>query len=124
NDAVCAVATGTSTKTVSGNGDYVSDGFVVVLAGTYRFIATYSGDANNNGATTACNDPNESVAVTKATPTLSTTASPSVAAGGSISDTAHLAGGSAPTGTITFTLYGDATCTASVFTSTKTVNGN
>src|SRR5207247_394846 len=104
--------------------DYVSDGFVVVLAGTYRFIATYSGDANNNGATTACNDPNESVAVTKATPTLSTTASPSVAAGGSVSDTAHLGAGVSPTGTMTFVLYSDASCTTATFTSTKPVSGN
>src|SRR5256885_6967542 len=58
------------------------------------------------------NDANESVVVTKASPAITTTASGSVAAGGSISDTAHLTSGTNPTGTITFNLYGpdDATC--------------
>src|SRR5260370_42375485 len=75
-------------------------------------------------ATTACNDPNESTTVTKASPTLTTTASPGVAAGGMVDDTAHLLGGSAPTGTIAFTLYSDSGCTVSVSTSTTTVSGN
>jgi hypothetical protein len=50
--------------------------------------------------------------VTKATPTLTTEASPNVALGGSVSDTATLTGGASPTGTVTFTLYGpnDADC--------------
>jgi hypothetical protein len=47
-----------------------------------------------------------------ATPTISTLASPSVPAGGLISDSATLAAGFAPTGNVTFTLYGpgDGTC--------------
>src|SRR5439155_1420551 len=88
---------------------------------------SYSGDANNNSAATSCNDANESVVVTKATPAITTTASPSVAAGGSISDTAHLVSGTNPTGTITFNLYGadDATCGGAViFSSTVPVSGN
>lgn len=59
--------------------------------------------------------------------TLSTVASSSVTVGGAISDTATLSGGTAPTGTITFNLYGpsDATCTgAPVFTSIVPVSGN
>jgi hypothetical protein len=47
--------------------------------------------------------------------------------GGAINDTATLSGGAAPTGTITFTLYGpdDATCTGvPVFTSAVPVTGN
>ena len=65
--------------------------------------------------------------VSKATPTVSTTASPTVAAGGMISDSATLSGGVTPTGTITFTLFGpgNATCTgAPIFTSPATVSGN
>ena len=68
-----------------------------------------------------------SAAAPGASPTLSTVASPSVALGGSISDTATLVGGAAPTGTITFNLFGpnDATCTGAVlFTSIVPVNGN
>ncbi len=59
--------------------------------------------------------------------TLTTQASPAVPLGGLIHDTATLSGGVAPTGTITFQLFGpnDATCTATpAFTSTVTVAGN
>jgi hypothetical protein len=49
----------TSTPTVAGNGSYSSDPYTAVVAGTYRWVASYSGDANNNPATTACNDVNE-----------------------------------------------------------------
>ena len=100
-------------------------------AGTYRWVAAYSGDANNNAVTTACNAPNESVVVT-AGPARSRRRSPpppspSVAVGGQVTDTATLAGGTNPTGTITFTLYGpdDATCAAAaIFTDPATVSGN
>lgn len=59
---------------------------------------------------------------------LSTVASPSVALGGSIWDTATLSGGTkTPQGTITFKLYGpnDSTCSGSpVFTAKKSVDDN
>ena len=80
--------------------------------GTYRWIATYSGDANNSGVAGLCNDANENVTVGTANPTMATTASAGVAVGGNVSDSATIAGGFNPTGSITFTLYGpnDATC--------------
>src|SRR3989442_1217059 len=127
-DATCGGAViFSSTVAVSGNGDYSSASFTANVAGTYRWTASYSGDANNNIAATSCNDANESVVVTKASPAITTTASASVAAGGSISDTAHLVSGTNPTGTITFNLYGpdDATCGgALIFTNTVAVSGN
>ena len=58
---------------------------------------------------------------------LSTSASAAVTAGGAVHDTAHLSGGAAPTGTITFRLYGadDSDCSGDpVFTSTVKVSGN
>jgi hypothetical protein len=64
------------------------------------------------------------VALSRATPTMTTHASAPVAAGGTISDVATLAGGANPTGMITFTLFGpdNSTCSgAPVFTSPKTV---
>src|SRR5207247_1565147 len=79
---------------------------------------------NNPAGPTACADPAEAVVVTKAAPALTTTASGSVAAGGQVSDVAHLTLGTNPTGTISFTLYSDAGCTVSVFTSSATVTGN
>lgn len=61
-----------------------------------------------------------------ATPAISTTASPGVAAGGSISDEAVLSGGRSPTGTITFELYAasDTTCSTPLSTGTAAVNGD
>jgi hypothetical protein len=98
---------------------------VTSAAGTYRFVAAYSGDANNVAVTAVCNLANESVVVSPATPAIVTHASGP--AGSPLTDTATLTGGSAPTGTITFTVFGpnNATCTGTpVFTSTKTVTGN
>src|SRR5439155_159641 len=79
----------------------------------------------NAGTATACNDPGETSVVNQATPVLTTVATPTALVGGSISDTANLAGGFGTLGgTITFTLYGpnDATCgSAAIFTNTKAV---
>jgi hypothetical protein len=67
----------TSVVPVNGNGSYDSADFTALIVGTYQWIATYSGDVNNDGAVTACNDPNESVVVgaafetTQVLPTLS-----------------------------------------------------
>jgi hypothetical protein len=70
-DATCAGApVFTSTKSVGVSGSTAtatSDAFTPTAAGTYRWIASYSGDANNLGKAGACNDANESTAVT--TPT-------------------------------------------------------
>jgi hypothetical protein len=126
NNAACTgAAIGTSTVTVTGDGTYPSGPFPVAGAGTYNFVAVYSGDANNASVTSACGAANESVTVTKAGPSVSTRAA--AGAGASMTDTATLVGGAAPTGTITFTAFGpgDPGCTAgSVFTSTVTVTGN
>ena len=128
NNATCTgTPLGTSTVTVTGNGTYLSGPFTAAGAGTYNFVAVYSGDANNAGVTSACGAANESVTVTQAPPTITTTASASVPAGGTISDSAVLAGGFSPTGTITFTVFGpnNATCTGTPLgTSTVTVTGN
>ena len=64
NDADCSgVAAFTDTEPVTGNGAYVSADFTPTQPGTYRWTAHYSGDANNNIASTACNAPGESVLV-------------------------------------------------------------
>lgn len=65
--------------------------------------------------------------IAPANPVLSTVASGSLVVGGSVSDTATLSGGQAPTGTITFRLFGpdNGSCSGSAaFTSTVTVSGN
>ncbi|MDQ6778793.1 MAG: Ig-like domain-containing protein, partial [Actinomycetota bacterium] len=128
NDATCSNTPAfTSTATVSGNGTYSSATFTTSLAGTYRFIASYSGDANNGAVAGSCGAANESVVVAKASPTIATTASGPASVGGTMSDSGVLAGGVSPTGTITFNVYGpnDATCSNTpAFTSTATVSGN
>ena len=129
NDATCSLTpVDTETVTVNGNGSYATPvGFTPTMAGTYRWIANYSGDANNAATANVCNGANESVVVSVATPALSTQASAGVVLGGKVSDTATLSGGASPTGTITFRLFGpnDATCSLTpVDTETVMVNGN
>src|SRR2546427_6676127 len=105
NDATCTVVAFTDTKPVSGNADYTSSSFTAIQAGTYRWIEGYSGIRNMTVAgVQACAVAVEAVEVTKASPALSTTASGSVVAGGSVRDVAHLTLGTNPAGTITFTL--------------------
>jgi 6-phosphogluconolactonase len=57
----------TDQKPVSGNGDYQSADFTPTGIGTYLWIASYSGDQNNDAASTACNEGSESVTVSEAT---------------------------------------------------------
>ena len=61
-------------------------------AGTYYWQAVYSGDANNNGASSPCTAAtNEQLTVTKASPTIGTTLSAgSIAAGSTAHDTSAL----------------------------------
>lgn len=64
NDATCSgTSVSTSTKSVSGNGDYVSADYTPSALGTYRWTARYSGDVNNAAINGQCNDPNESVVI-------------------------------------------------------------
>ena len=108
----------------SGNDNYGSGNFTTSQAGVYRWTAAYSGDANNDPASSPCNAASQTSTVARATPTLSTNASDGVH-GGTISDTATIAGGHAPAGTIRFRAYGpdDVNCTgATVYDNTVNVN--
>ncbi len=125
-DATCAGAVAyTKTVSVAGNGGE-SGGFVPIAVGTYRWTAEYSGDANNNPITSACNAAEETSTVVPASPTLTSTATSTIYPG-SISDTATIAGGFTPTGTLTFKAFGpeNATCSgAAAFTKIVAVGGN
>ncbi len=120
--------------TVSGNGAYTaSTTLPTTVAGTYTWTARYGGDPNNNAASDQGGSA-ERVTVSPASPTLATT--PIDFAGiptttvtlptgppGTVTlhDSAELASGTNPTGSITFTLvYNNTT----VDTETVTVNGN
>jgi hypothetical protein len=88
-------------------------------AGTYNWQAVYSGDSNNNPATSACQT--ETVTVSPSQPALST------AQNFIPNDSATLTNGFNPTGSMIFSLYSpsDSTCAGTpALTQTVTVNGN
>ncbi|MCA1683019.1 MAG: beta-propeller fold lactonase family protein [Actinobacteria bacterium] len=66
-DAGCATQVFTSTNPL-GSGTATSDTFTPAAAGTYRFIASYSGDASNSAVTSACGAANESVVIAPFSP--------------------------------------------------------
>jgi hypothetical protein len=120
NDATCAGPPAFSPSAVVaypvGGGQVSSPAFTPTQSGTYRWVAAYSGDANNNAVTGACNAANEKTVVAAASPSIATNASANVALGaGTLSDVATVSGRSNPLAgaTITWTLFGpnDATCT-------------
>ena len=103
-------------------GPVTSATFTPSTAGTYRWVATYSGDVNNAPSSGACTDSNEGSVVTPASPTLATIASLNLVVGGAVSDQATLSGriNPQPGATVDFRLYGpdDVTCSGpSVFDS-------
>ena len=80
-------------------------------AGTYWWVATYSGDANNKEAASGCAA--KPVEVGKATPELSTTQEPaSGVVGSTFKDKASIAGlfGAKPSGSISWNLYDNSKC--------------
>src|SRR5262249_6842718 len=117
---------------VNGNNTYTTPtGFTLPtsgpVAGTYQWVASYSGDVNNNPDFTDTNANEEQVTVLDPTPTLITTASPTAATLGpnavTLTDTATLSGGFHPTGDIVFELFHNGGTTP-VFTEAVDVNGN
>lgn len=100
---------------VNGDGAYPSPGFTPVPAGTYRWIATYSGDSNLGSVSTSCGAAGTVSTIGRMLPSLAVGS----AAGGTVGDAASieatLAAGYNPTGSITFRLFGpdDATCSGS-----------
>ncbi len=134
-DSVCAgSAIFVSAKPVSGNGLYVSDAFSPSGLGTYHWIASYSGDANNNAFSTGCRDTGETLIVIQASPSLSTAVSPPTvvlqpgppsSTAPPASDAATLAGGYSPAGTMTLNVYSTSDCSGTpLFTSSVSVSGN
>src|SRR5438552_1510957 len=60
---------------------------------TYRWRPSYSRDPHSSPTRRSSDLPGETSVVNQATPTLTTVATPTALVGGSISDTANLAGG-------------------------------
>jgi hypothetical protein len=110
----------------AGNPTYASGLFTPAQAGAFRWTAEYSGDAINAAETTPCAAAVASVAA--AVPTISAHISATgIIAGDGVSDTATLAGGFNPAGTLTFRLFGpnDTACgSPPALTGTVAVAGN
>ncbi|HUR23390.1 MAG TPA: hypothetical protein VMZ73_05920, partial [Acidimicrobiales bacterium] len=105
-----------------------SASYTPTAVGTYYWVASYSGDGANAPSTGACGDSNESVTITKASPSIATTAVTPVTIGTAVSDRATLTGGTSDiSGNITFSLYGpsaSASCTNPDPNATPPVVGN
>src|SRR5207244_375823 len=92
---------------VTGNASYVTpNGASPTLAGTYYWVATYSGDQNNKAISSGCED--EPVVIGPATPAIKTTQEPaSAVVGATVKDKATLSGlfGEHPAGKVSWKLY-------------------
>jgi hypothetical protein len=118
-DALCTgIPAPAGTRTVTGNGWYNSNNVAPTAPGTYRWVASYSGDLNNNPAATPCNAPGQTSVIAQANTILVATAT---------STTSLVFETAVATGTITFSLYGpdDITCSGlATAAGTRTVTGN
>jgi hypothetical protein len=128
-DSACTLPVGgvvSGSGTISSGSASFSTSWTPAAAGTYYWIASYPGDANNNGFTTGCGDNNEQIVISKSSPSITTkAASTGLAPNIMVSDTATLHDFGTPVGgTVTFNLYGpnDSTCAGPVaFTDTENV---
>jgi hypothetical protein len=113
-NSACSVLVDTlGPVSVSGNGNYGSGSFTPSAAGTYYWIASYSGDSNNNPESTTCGA--ETLVVgTIASPTISTRLGwQSALTGQSNYDTATLSGETSTAGgTVTYYYFSNGACTA------------
>ena len=121
---------GGATTTTTGNVSFPLNSGSLTVAIPGRAGSVVASSVWTSGQTTDGNSNSFSNNLTIANcvlrPTIVTTASPGVTAGGTIEDQAVLSGGNSPTGTITFHLYGknDTTCSTVLSTGTTRVNGN
>jgi len=91
-------------------------------AGSFGWNAVYSGDANNNGATSPC----EPLTFIMLSPTITTSLSAtSISLGGSVTDSATLSNFFQAGGTVAYTLFSGGTCAVpgSVVSTVTVTNG-
>ena len=91
-----------------------SNSFTFTNAGYYTWRAVYSGDANNNPATSPC-EPLTVGQVTSLSTTLNAT---SIAVGGTVHDNATLTATSTAGGTVDYYLFNNGACTGSINSAT------
>jgi hypothetical protein len=124
-DLACQTPVFASTVAAAASGSDDSSTFMTSVAGTYNWVATYSGDGNNNPVQSACGSASQAVIVSPATPVVTATASVS---GGVIRPAAAIQWGfGSPTGTLTFYVTGpdDQFCSGTpVYTQTIPASGD
>jgi hypothetical protein len=97
------------------NGSYSTpSGFQIENVGTYYWVASFSGDSNNNAFTSGCND--EPVAVAPNSPSIATELSKAAGNDGvTVHDSSTLVGATAGAGgTVAYSAYSDIDCTNKV----------
>jgi hypothetical protein len=111
-DSACSQgARSAGTKTVTNGVVPDSDPLTFNHTGDFFWQAVYSGDANNDPATSDCTS--EHLVVTKKGPSIQTTLSATtIEVGGTVHDSATLTGATADAGgTVMYTVYSDSACT-------------
>jgi len=111
-DSACSQgARSAGTKTVTNGVVPDSDPITFNHTGDFFWRAVYSGDANNDPATSDCTS--EHLLVTPKKPSIATTLSDTtIEVGGTVHDSATLTGTTADAGgTVTYTVYSDSACT-------------
>ena len=118
----------THSDALTGNGTYTASQVLPTtgtVAGTWTWHVSYASDANNNGAVDQGGTAEQTV-VSRASPSIATTASPAVTLGTAaptLSDSAVLTNGYYESGDIVFTLTGPAGFTTVTQSDTLTGNG-
>jgi uncharacterized repeat protein (TIGR01451 family) len=101
---------------VTADGNYTTPtGVKITAAGTYYWVASFSGDSQNNPVSSGCNDEPVSVGPNPPgpnTPSIATSLSESTGlTGDSVTDSASLSGESGNAGgTVTYSVYSDSNC--------------
>ncbi len=123
------------TATVNGDKDYTSPDFTPAGAGSYQWVAKYSGDSNNSKAATTCGDPNEVSTVTNnAAPAITLHKVERIGSSGSfthgpvtgnVGDTVNYKIDLTNTGNTTLVItFTDAKCDSGTLSAPSVVNGN
>lgn len=110
-DAACTTQVFTANGAIS-SASAASGNYATTAAGVYYWQATYAGDSNNNSATTTCGGAGDEKVIVQSQTSLTVTAPATDATNTAIAAaniTGSLTGGTSPTGTITFAVYGPST---------------
>ena len=85
NNMTCAGAPiFTHVQPVSGNGGYTSAPYNPTVAGTYQWIVTYSGDANNQAMSSTCSDTSNGFTMAPSNPAAVSGSPTTIARGGTV----------------------------------------